>query len=120
MKHNILYEDVNFEQESLLDEACKIYPNLSEVRKKSPNTYKDFEKMYEEMCRKLAPECRSLTHACSIVNLIFQVHGSGINYSDRPKSNVLFLNLSETTVDCLLNEVEQFKLWVDCILRTQP
>ena len=49
MKHNVLYEDLTFEQVSLLDEACKIYPNLSEVRKKSPNTYKDFEKMYEEM-----------------------------------------------------------------------
>ena len=120
MKHNILYEGVNFEQVSLLDEACKIYPNLSEVRKKSPNTYKDFEKMYEEMCRKLAPECRSLRHACSLVNLIFRVHGSGINYSDKTKSTVLFLKLSEATVDRLLNEVEQFKLWVDCILRTQP
>ena len=53
MKHNILYEDVNFEQVSLLDEACNIYTNLSEVRKKCPNTYKDFEKMYEEMCVKL-------------------------------------------------------------------
>ena len=57
MKHNVLYEDLAFEQVSLLDEACKIYPNLSEVRKKSPNTYKDFEKIYAEMCRKLAPEC---------------------------------------------------------------
>ena len=55
MKHNIVYEDLKFDQVSLLDEACKIYPNLSEVRKKNPNTYKDFEKMYEEMCRKLAP-----------------------------------------------------------------
>ena len=120
MKHNLLYEDLTFEQVSLLDEACKIYPNLSEVRKKSPNTYKDFEKMYEEMCRNLAPECRSLTHACSVVNLIFRVHGSGFNYSDKPGGNVFFLRLSETTVDRLLNEVEQFKLWVDCILRTQP
>ena len=120
MKHNILYEDLTFEQVSLLDEACKIYPNLSEVRKKSPNTYKDFEKMYEEMCRKIAPECRSLTHACSIVNLIFRVHGSGSNYSDNTRGKVFFLKLSETTVDRLLNEVEQFKLWVDCILRTQP
>ena len=120
MKHYILYEDLTSEQVSLLDEACKIYPNLSEVRKKNPNTYKDFEKMYEEMCRKLAPECRSLTHACSILNLFFRVHGSGINYSHKTKSNVFFLKLSETTVDRLLNEVEQFKLWVDCILRTQP
>ena len=120
MKHNILYEDFNFEQVSLLDEACKIYPNLSEVRKKSPNTYKDFEKMYEEMCRKLASECTSLTHACSIVNLMFRVHESGINDIDEPKSNVFFLNLDEAAVDHLLNEVEQFKLWVDCILRTQP
>ena len=45
MKHNIVYEDVKFEQVSLLGKVCKIYPNLSEVRKKSPNTYKDFEKM---------------------------------------------------------------------------
>ena len=120
MKHNFVYEDVKFEQVSLLDEACKIYPNLSEVRKKSPNTYKDFEKMYEEMCRRLVPECRSLTHACSIVNLIFRVHESGINYSDKTRGNVFFLKLSEKTVDRLLNEVEQFKLWVDCILRTQP
>ena len=120
MKHNILYEDLTFKPVSLLDEVCKIYPNLSEVRKKSPSTYKDFEKMYEEMCRKLAPECRSLTHACSIVNLIFRVHGTGINYNNQTKSNLFFLRLSETTVDCLLNEVEQFKLWVDCILRTQP
>ena len=120
MKHNILYEDFNFEQVSLLDEACKIYPNLSEVRKKSPNTYKDFEKMYEEMCRKLAPECRSLTHACSIVNLMFLVHESGINDIDKPESNVFFLNLGEAVVVRLLNEVEQFKLLVDCILRTQP
>ena len=120
MKHNVLYEDLTFEQISLLDEACKIYPNLSEVRKKSPNTYKDFEKIYAEMCRKLAPECGSLTHACSIVNLVFRVHESGINDSDKPKNNVFFLKLSKTTVDRLLNEVEQFKLWVDCILRTQP
>ena len=120
MKHNIVYEDVKYEQVSLLDEACKIYPNLSEIRKKSPNTYKDFEKIYEGMCRKLAPECRSLTHACSILNLIFRVHESGINYSDNTGGNVVFLKLSETTVDHLLNEVEQFKLWVDCILRTQP
>ena len=120
MKHNIVYEDVKFEQVSLLEEACKIYPNLSEVRKKSPNSYKDFEKMYEEMCRKLAPECRSLKQACSIVNSIFRLHGSGINYSDKTTGNVFFLKLSETTVDRLLDEVEQFKLWVDCILRTQP
>ena len=120
MRHNVLYEDLAFERVSLLDEACKIYPNLSEVRKKSPSTYKDFEKIYEEMCRKLAPECRSLKHARSIVNLIFRVHGSGINYSDNTRGNVFFLKLSETTVDHLLNEVEQFKLWVDCILRTQP
>ena len=120
MRHNIVYEDVKFEQVSLLDEACKIYPNLSEVRKKSPNTYKDFEKMYEEMCRRLASECRNLTHACSIVNLIFRVHESGINYVDKTRGNVFFLKLSEATVDRLLNEVEQFKLWVDCILRTQP
>ena len=120
MKHNIVYEDVKFEQVSLLDEACKIYPNLSEVRKKSPNTYKDFEKMYEEMCRRLAPECRSLTHACSIVNLIFRVHGSGINFDNRSKEKIFFLTVSENTVDNLMFEVEQFKLWVDCILRTQP
>ena len=120
MKQNILYEDVKFEQVSLLDEACKIYTNLSEVRKKSPNTYKDFEKMYEEMCRKLAPECSSLTQACSIVNLIFRVHGSGIDFNNKTKCNVSFLKLSDATVDRLLNEVEQFKLWVDCILRTQP
>ena len=120
IKQSILYEDVKFEQVSLLDEACQIYSNLSEVRKKSPNTYKDFEKMYEEMCRKLAPECRSLTHACSIVNLIFLIHGSGINSNNNTKGNVFFLNLSKTTVDRLFNQVEQFKLWVDCILRTQP
>ena len=120
MKHNILYEDLTFKPVSLLDEVCKIYPNLSEVRKKSPSTYKDFEKMYEEMCRKLAPECRSLTHACSIVNLIFRVHGIGVNYNNKTEGNLFFLRLSETTVDLLLNEVEQFKLWVDCILRTQP
>ena len=93
MKHNVLYEDLTFEQVSLLDEACKIYPNLSEVRKKSPSTYKDFEKMYEEMCRKLAPECRSLTHACSIVNLIFRIHGSGINYNNKTKGNIFFIKL---------------------------
>ena len=120
MRHNIVYEDVKFEQVSLLDEACKIYPNLSEVRKKSPNTYKDFEKIYEGMCRKLAPECRSLTHACSIVNLIFRVHGSGINFDNRTKGKIFFLTVSENTVDNLMYEVEQFKLWVDCILRTQP
>jgi hypothetical protein len=72
------------------------------------------------MCRKLAPECMSLTHDCSLVNLIFRVHGSRINYSDKTRDNVFFLKLSETTVDRLLDEVEQFKLWVDCILRTQP
>ena len=120
MKLNILYEDVKFEQVSLLDEACKIYPNLSVIRINNPNTYKDFEKMYKEMCRKLAPECRSMKHACSIVNLIFRVHESGTNYVDKARGNVFFLKLSEATVDRLLNEVEQFKLWVDCILRTQP
>ncbi len=120
MKQNVLHEKVNFEQVSLLDEACLIYPNLSEVRKKSPNTYKDFEKMYEEMCQKVAPECSSLADACSMVNLIFRVHGSGFDHSDKTKGNIFFLKLSETTVDRLLNEVEQFKLWVDCIIKTQP
>ena len=44
MKQNILYEDVKFEQVSLLDEACQIYTNLSEVRKKSQTPTKILKK----------------------------------------------------------------------------
>ena len=50
MKQNIAYDYAKFEQSNLLDEVCTIYPDLLEVRKKLPNIYKDFEKMYQEMC----------------------------------------------------------------------
>ena len=53
MKQNIAYDELKFEQENVLDEACTIYPDLLEVRKKLPNIYKDFEKMYQEMCHQL-------------------------------------------------------------------
>jgi hypothetical protein len=48
MKQNIAYDELKFEQENVLDEACTIYPDLLEVRKKLPNIYKDFEKMYQK------------------------------------------------------------------------
>jgi hypothetical protein len=60
MKQNIAYDYVRFEQENVLDEACTIYPDLLEVRKKLPNIYKDFEKMYQEMCHQLDAECATL------------------------------------------------------------
>ena len=120
MKHNIVYEDFKFDQVSLLDEACKIYPNLSEVRKKNPNTYKDFEKMYQEMCQKVEAECIGFEDNCHTINMIFRVHSSGIDFTKKRKGNIFFLKLSYNTVDRLMHEVEQFKLWVDCILRTQP
>ena len=120
MKQNIAYDELKFEQENVLDEACTIYPDLLEVRKKLPNIYKDFEKMYQEMCHQLDAECTTFEDARTIVNLIFRVHGSGINFDNRTKGKIFFLTVSENTVDNLMYEVEQFKLWVDCILRTQP
>ena len=53
MKHNILYEDVKFEQVSLLDEACKIYPNLSEVRKKAQTLTKILKKCMKKCVESL-------------------------------------------------------------------
>ena len=119
MKQNIEYDELKFEQENVLDEACTIYPDLLEVRKKLPNIYKDFEKMYQEMCHKLDYECATFEDARNIVNLIFRVHSSGIDFSKKTKGNIFFLKLSNNTVNRLMHEVEQFKLWVDCILRTQ-
>ena len=120
MKQNIAYDELKFEQENVLDEACIIYPDLLEVRKKLPNIYKDFEKMYQEMCHQLDAECATFEDARNLVNLIFRMHGSGINFDNRSKEKIFFLTVSENTVDNLMYEVEQFKLWVDCILRTQP
>ena len=120
MKQIIAYDELKFEQENVLDEACTIYPDLLEVRKKLPNIYKDFEKMYQEMCHQLDAECATFEDARTIVNLIFRVHSSGINFDNRSKGKIFFLTVSENTVDNLMYEVEQFKLWVDCILRTQP
>ena len=113
MKQNIAYDELKFEQENVLDEACTIYPNLLEVRKKLPNIYKDFEKMYQEMCHKLDSECATFEDARNIVNLIFRMHGCGINFDNRSKEKIFFLSVSENTVDNLMFEVEQFKLWVD-------
>ena len=120
MKQNIAYDYVRFEQANLLDEVCTIYPDLLEVRKKLPNIYKDFEKMFQEMCHKLDVECATFEDARNTVNLIFRVHSSGIDFTKNTKQNIFFLKLSNNTVDRLMHEVEQFKLWVDCILRTQP
>ena len=120
MKQNIAYKDARFEHIGLLDEVCLIYPHLLEVRKKCPNIYKDFEKMYGDMCRKVDTECINFDDTCNTVNLIFRVHSSGIDLTNSSKGNIFFLKLSENTVDQLMQNVEQFKLWVDCILRTQP
>ena len=120
MKQNIAYKDAKFEHIGLLDEVCLIYPHLLEVRKKCPNIYKDFEKMYGDMCRKIDTECISFEDTCIAVNLVFRVHSSGIDLTNSSKGNIFFLKLSENTVDQLMQDVEQFKLWVDCILRTQP
>ena len=120
MKQNIAYDFAKFEQANLLDEVCTIYPDLLEVRKKLPNIYKDFEKMYQEMCQKVDAECNSFEDTCHTINMIFRVHRSGIDFTNKRKGNIIFLKLSDKTVDRLMHEVEQFKLWVDCILRTQP
>tara|TARA_Y100000385_G_scaffold46881_1_gene43527 strand:- start:106 stop:516 length:411 start_codon:yes stop_codon:yes gene_type:complete len=120
MKQNIAYDYAKFEQANLLDEVCTIYPDLLEVRKKLPNIYKDFEKMYQEMCQKVDSECISFEDTCHTINMIFRVHRSGIDFTKKRKGNIFFLKLSDKTVDRLMYEVEQFKLWVDCILRTQP
>jgi hypothetical protein len=120
MKQNIAYDYAKFEQANLLDEVCTIYPDLLEVRKKLPNIYKDFEKMYQEMCQKVDAECISFEDTCHTINMIFLVHRSGIDFTKKRKGNIFFLKLSDKTVDRLMHEVEQFKLWVDCILRTQP
>ena len=120
MKHNLEFDDSKFEYSNLLDEACVIYPGLSELRIKCPHIYKDFEKMYEDMCRLAYAECNSLAHACNTVNLMFRVNCSAASYNDQVKGNIIFLKLSEATIEQLMHEVEQFKLWVDCILRTQP
>ena len=120
MKQNIAYDYAKFEQANLLDEVCTIYPDLLEVRKKLPNIYKDFEKMYQEMCQKVDAECISFEDTCHTINMIFRVHRSGIDFTKKRKGNIFFLKLSDKTVDRLMYEVEQFKLWVDCILRTQP
>ena len=120
MKHNLEFDDSKFEYSNLLDEACVIYPGLSELRIKCPHIYKDFEKMYEDMCDLANAECNSLAHACNTVNLMFRVNCSAASYNDQVKGNIIFLKLSEATIEQLMHEVEQFKLWVDCILRTQP
>ena len=120
MKQNIVFDDSNFEYSNLLDEACVIYPGLSELRIKCPHIYKDFEKMYEDMCYLAYTECNSLAHACNTVNLMFRLHCSEASYNDQVKRNIIFLKLSEVVIEQLMHEVEQFKLWVDCILRTQP
>ena len=120
MKQNIAYDQLKFEQENVLDEACTVYPDLLEIRKKLPNIYKDFGKMYQEMCHKLDSECATFEDARKIVNLIFRVHSSGIDFTKKTTGNIFFLKLSNNTVNRLMHEVEQFKLWVDCILRTQP
>ena len=120
MKQNIAYDYAKFEQANLLDEVCTIYPDLLEVRKKLPNIYKDFEKMYQEMCQKVDAECISFEDTCHTIKMIFRVHRSGIDFTKKRKGNIFFLKLSDKTVDRLMHEVEQFKLWVDCILRTQP
>ena len=120
MKHNIVFDDSKFEYTDLLDEACVIYPNLSELRLKCPHIYKDFEKMYEDMCSVASADCNNLADACNTVNLMFRIHCSEISVNDQIKGNIFFLKLSETTIEQLMHEVEQFKLWVDCILRTQP
>ena len=120
MKQNIAYDYAKFEQANLLAEVCTIYPDLLEVRKKLPNIYKDFEKMYQEMCQKVEAECISFEDTCHTINMIFRVHSSGIDFTKKRKGNIFFLKLSDKTVDRLMHEVEQFKIWVDCILRTQP
>jgi len=120
MKHNIAFDDSKFEYTNLLDEVCIIYPDLSELQRKCPHIYKDFEKMYEDMCRVAYAECNTLAHACNTVNLMFRVHCSEASYNNQVKGKIFFLKLSEATIEQLMHEVEQFILWVDCILRTQP
>ena len=58
MKHNVLYEDLAFEQVSLLDEACKIYPNLSEVRKKAQTLTKILKKCMKKCAESLLQNAR--------------------------------------------------------------
>ena len=103
MKQNIAYNELKFEQENLLDEACIIYLDLLEVRKKLPNIYKDFEKMYKEMCYQLDAECATFEDARTIVNLIFRVHSSGINCDNRSKGKIFYVTVSDNNVDHRLN-----------------
>jgi hypothetical protein len=119
MKQNIAYDYAKFEQPNLLDEVCIVYPDLLEVKKKLPNIYKDFEKIYQEMCRKLNAEYITFEDARNIINLIFRMHSSGINLNNHAKGKVFFLKVRKNTVDNLMHDVDQFKLWVKCILRTQ-
>ena len=120
MKHSLVFDGSKFEYSNLLDEVCVIYTDLLELRRKCPHIYKDFEKMYEDMCYLANAECNSLANACNTVNLMFRLHCNEASYNDQVKGNIIFLKLSEATTEKLMHEVEQFKLWVDCILRTQP
>ena len=120
MKHNLEFDDSKFEYSNLVDEVCVIYPDLSELRRKCPHIYKDFEKMYEDMCRMASADFNNLADACNTINLMFRILCSEISFKDQVTGNIFFLKLRESTIERLMHEVEQFKLWVDCILRTQP
>ena len=119
MKNNLALNSEIFEASCLLDEACSIYPGLLEVRTKSPNIYREFELNYKHLCYSINSEIVNFSDAKNTIDTMFRIHVSNLDFIDQKKQNVSFLQLSEDRVDQLMNQIEQFKLWIDCILRTQ-
>ena len=119
MKNNLALNNEFFESTSLLDEACNIYPGLLEVRTKCPNIYQEFEINYKQFCYSINSEIGNFSDAKNTIDTLFRIHVSNLDFNDQKKQNVSFLQLSQVRVVQLMNQIEQFKLWIDCILRTQ-
>ena len=119
MKNNLALNDEIIESTCLLDEACNIYPGLIEVRTKCPNIYREFEITYTQLCYSINSEIVNFSDAKNTIDTLFRIHVSNLDFNDQKKQNVSFLQLSEARVDQIMNQIEQFKLWIDCILRTQ-
>ena len=120
MKNNLAINNEIIESICLLDEACNIYPGLLEVRTKYPNIYREFEFDYKQLCYSINSEIVNFSDAKNTLDTLFLIHVSNLDFNDQKKQNVSFLQLSEARVDQLMIQIEQFKLWIDCILRTQP
>ena len=120
MKNNLAINNEITESICLLDEACNIYPGLLEVRTKYPNIFREFEFDYRQLCYSINSEIVNFSDAKNTLDTMFLIHVSNLDFNDQKKQNVSFLQLSEARVDQLMIQIEQFKLWIDCILRTQP